>query len=278
MNALGQPGTVVVVGGTSEIARAILTRVLLSRPCDVVLAGRPGPRLDQAVRGLRALDARVQPVHVDATDVDHLVGALRAALVGREVDVALIAHGVLPDQDALERDPVAAGRLVTVNTAAAVAVGTLLAGLMRRQGHGVIVAMSSIAGVRPRASNYAYGATKAGLDSFFTGLGARLRGTGVHVVVVRPGFVRTRMTAGLDPAPFAVGSDDVARAVLAGLDRDVVWVPRALGPVMAVLRLAPRPLWRRLDQGPSQRLLRRTLAPWVTRPRRPQTSTRGGPR
>jgi decaprenylphospho-beta-D-erythro-pentofuranosid-2-ulose 2-reductase len=108
--------------------------------------------------------------------------------------------------------------------------------------------LSSVAAVRPRSSNAEYGATQAGLDAFFTGLRDRLRGTGVRVVVVRPGFVRTRMTAGRYPAPFAVDPGDVAEAVLAGLDHDVVWVPRLLGPMMAALRLAPGPLWRRLDR------------------------------
>lgn len=274
MNVLGQPGTVVVVGGTSEIARAVLTRLLLSRPCDVILAGRPGPRLDRAVRSVRVFGAHVQTVPVDAEDVDHLVRSLRSALAGREVDVAIVAHGVLPEQGTVERDPLAVARLVTINTTAAVAAGALLADHMRRQGHGVIVAMSSVAAVRPRASNYVYGATKAGLDAYFAGLGERLRGTGVHVVVARPGFVRTRMTASLAPAPLAVGPDRVARAVLAGLDRDVVWVPAVLGPLMIALRLAPRALWGRLDRGASQHPLH---GPHARRPRRPATST-GEPR
>jgi decaprenylphospho-beta-D-erythro-pentofuranosid-2-ulose 2-reductase len=248
LNVLGQPGTVVVVGGTSEIAQAVLGRLLESRPCGVVLAARPGPRRDATVHRLSRYGARVEVVDVDAADVDGLVGALGAALAGREIDLALIAHGVLPDEGSLEQQPAEAGRVVTVNLGSAVAAGLLLAGTMRRQGHGLLVVLSSVAAVRPRASNAVYGATKAGLDAFFTGLRDRLRGTGVRVVVVRPGFVRSRMTAGRVPAPFAVDPGDVAAAVLAGLERDVVWVPRALGPVTAALRLVPGPLWRRLDR------------------------------
>jgi len=258
MNVLGQPGTVVAVGGTSEIAQAVLGRLLETRPCAVVLAARPGPRRDAAVHRLTGYGARVETVDVDATDVEGLVGALGAALVGREVDLALIAHGVLPDEDLLEQRPAEAGRVVTVNLGSAVAAGLLLAGTMRRQGHGLLVVLSSVAAVRPRSSNAVYGATKAGLDAFFTGLRDRLRGTGVRVVVVRPGFVRTRMTAGRDPAPFAVDPGDVAEAVLARLDHDVVWVPRLLGPVMDALRLAPGPVWRRLDRRGRRRPGRRT--------------------
>lgn len=248
MNVLGQPGTVLVLGASSEIAGAVLVRLLRSRPCDVVLAGRPGPRRDGAVRAATALGARVTTVDVDATDVDHLVGSLRGALSGREVDLALLAHGILPDQAELERDPAAVGPLVTVDLASTAAAALVVADAMRRQGHGTLVVLSSVAGVRPRASNYVYGAAKAGLDAFATGLRDRLRGTGVRVVVVRPGFVRTRMTAGLAPAPFAVDADDVARAVLGGLQRDVVWVPRVLGLVMPVARFLPAVLWRRLDR------------------------------
>ncbi|WP_127131866.1 decaprenylphospho-beta-D-erythro-pentofuranosid-2-ulose 2-reductase [Georgenia sp. SYP-B2076] len=249
MNALGQPGTVLLVGGTSGIAGAIVDALLRSRPCEVVLAARPGPRRDAVARALTARGAVVDVVDIDAEDVDDLVAVLGAALAGREVDLAVVAHGRLPDQDALERDPAAAGRLGTVNFSSAVAVGLLLAQLMRRQGHGVIVALSSVAAVRPRASNYVYGATKAGLDAFFVGLGERLRGTGVRVLVVRPGFVRTRMTAGRAAAPFAVEPDQVAHAVLGRLARGgVVWVPGALGPVMTALLWVPAPLWRRLDR------------------------------
>ncbi|PFG39351.1 decaprenylphospho-beta-D-erythro-pentofuranosid-2-ulose 2-reductase [Georgenia soli] len=248
LNVLGQPGTVLALGGSSEIAQAFLGRLLESRACDVVLAARPSARRDAAVRRLEGYGARVEPVDVDAADSEGLVAALRTALAGHEVDLAVIAHGVLPDEGALGRRPADAADVVAVNLGSAVAAGLLLADLMRRQGHGVLVVLSSVAAVRPRASNAVYGATKAGLDAFFTALRDRLRGSGVRVVVVRPGFVRTRMTAGRAPAPFAVDADDVARAVLAGLDRDVVWVPAVLGPLTAALRLVPGPVWRRLDR------------------------------
>ena len=92
----------------------------------------------------------------------------------------------------------------------------LLAGRMRAQAHGRIVALSSVAGERVRRSNFVYGSTKAGLDGFFLGLGEALREHGVAVLVVRPGFVRSKMTEGLAEAPLAVDPDEVAEAVVGG--------------------------------------------------------------
>ena len=130
----------------------------------------------------------------------------------------------------------------------AVSVGVVLAEVMKAQGHGVIVCLSSVAGERVRRSNFLYGSSKAGMDGFYLGLGESLRGSGVRVLVVRPGFVHTRMTEGLSAAPLAVGAADVATAVLAGVDREaeLIWVPGALRGVMSVLRHVPRRLFRRL--------------------------------
>jgi decaprenylphospho-beta-D-erythro-pentofuranosid-2-ulose 2-reductase len=138
--------------------------------------------------------------------------------------------------------------IAQVDYTAAVSCGVLLADAMQRQGHGLVVALSSVAGERVRRSNFAYGAAKAGMDAFYLGLGEALRDTGVRVLVVRPGFVHTRMSRGLRPAPLSVTAYEVARrvgdAVVGG--RELVRVPAALGPVMFVLRHLPRPLFRRL--------------------------------
>ena len=116
------------------------------------------------------------------------------------------------------------------------------------QGHGVLVVLSSVAGRQARRANYVYGAAKAGLDLAALGLGDQLHGEGVQVLVVRPGFVRTRMTAGLPVPPLAVDADAVARAVVAGIRsrRTVVYVPSAFRVVAAVLAGLPRGVLRRL--------------------------------
>jgi decaprenylphospho-beta-D-erythro-pentofuranosid-2-ulose 2-reductase len=127
-------------------------------------------------------------------------------------------------------------------------VGVPLANRMKAQGHGSIVVLSSVAGERARRSNFVYGSSKAGVDAFFQGLADALVGTGVHVMVVRPGFVRTKMTAGMKPAPLSTTPEAVADAIVAGLARGstTVWVPPALRYLMSALRHVPRPLFRRL--------------------------------
>ena len=128
-----------------------------------------------------------------------------------------MAFGLLGDEEQAWQDHDAAVTLARVNYVGAVSVGVCLAEVMRRQGHGVIVALSSVAGERVRRSNFVYGSTKAGMDGFYLGLGEALRGSGASVLVVRPGFVRTKMTEGRSPAPLSVTAEQVARAVVTGV-------------------------------------------------------------
>ncbi len=189
----------------------------------------------------------VRALDFDATRPDEHEAVVAEAFADGDVDVVLLAFGVLPDA-ATAAAPDAAAAVVTTNFTGAVSALTASAARLRAQGHGTMVVLSSVAGERPRRSNYLYGATKAGLDAFATGLGDDLAGTGVEVVVVRPGFVRTSMTAGLGPAPLSVDASDVAEAVVAavGGGTRTVWVPGALRLVMSVLRHLPRAVFRRL--------------------------------
>jgi decaprenylphospho-beta-D-erythro-pentofuranosid-2-ulose 2-reductase len=162
--------------------------------------------------------------------------------------MVLLAFGLLGDQARDEREPEAAVRVAQTNYTGAVSAGLVCARSLQSQGHGSLVVMSSVAGERARRANFIYGSSKAGLDAFAQGLGDALHGTGVHVMVVRPGFVRTRMTAGLPEAPLATTPEAVATAVELGLRRrtETVWVPGALRVVMAALRHLPRGVFRRL--------------------------------
>jgi decaprenylphospho-beta-D-erythro-pentofuranosid-2-ulose 2-reductase len=246
MNAFDQPQTVLVLGGRSDIAQAIV-RALASPPLKtVILAQRAG---GDAFGGL---DPRVEVVTVDFDATDH---AGHAALIERiaerhgDLDVVIQAFGQLGADD-VNVDPVAAGNLADVNFSGAVSSGLAVADRLRRQGHGVLVVLSSVAGVRTRPSNFVYGATKAGQDAFATGLGHSLHGTGARVMTVRPGFVRSAMTEGLDEAPFACNPEDVAAAVVDGLrkKKPVVWAPGILRYVFAALRVVPGSVWRKLDR------------------------------
>jgi decaprenylphospho-beta-D-erythro-pentofuranosid-2-ulose 2-reductase len=163
-----------------------------------------------------------------------------------DIDLVIVAFGVLGDQLVFDADPEAAAEAARANYVGGVSSCLAVAGRIRQQGHGTIVVLSSVAGVRARKSNYVYGSTKAGLDAFAQGLGDALVDAGGRVMVVRPGFVHTRMTEGMDAAPFSTTPDVVARCILEGLqrNREIVWAPGVLRYVMTVMRHLPRPLWR----------------------------------
>ena len=247
-DAFGLPQSLLVLGGTSEIALATARRLIARRTRTVWLAGRPSPALDQAAEHLRGLGAHVRTVAFDA-----LAPASHEAVLGKvfaegDIDMVLLAFGILGDQASDEREPESAVRVAQTNYTGAVSAGLVCARALQSQGHGSLVVMSSVAGERARRANFIYGSSKAGLDAFAQGLGDALHGTGVHVMVVRPGFVRTKMTADLDEAPLATTPEAVATAVELGLRRrsETVWVPGALRVVMSALRHLPRGVFRRL--------------------------------
>jgi decaprenylphospho-beta-D-erythro-pentofuranosid-2-ulose 2-reductase len=226
----------------------VAARFAADRPLRVVLAARPSPRLDAAAARLRDLGCDVSTIPFDARAFDTHPETIDKAFAGGDLDVCLVAFGLLGDQERAWTDVDAAVELAEVNYTAAVSVGVLLARRLAAQGHGSLVALSSVAGERPRRSNFVYGSTKAGMDAFYSGLTEALRPNGVHVAVVRPGFVRTKMTEGLKPAPLSVTADQVADTVVDAVRRrrELVWAPPPLRLVMSALRHVPRPVFRRL--------------------------------
>ncbi|MER5212257.1 decaprenylphospho-beta-D-erythro-pentofuranosid-2-ulose 2-reductase [Streptomyces sp. NPDC002838] len=247
-DAFGIPQSLLVLGGTSEIAMATARRLIARRTRTVWLAGRPSPALETAASELRALGADVRTIAFDALDPDSHETTLGKVFAEGDVDMVLLAFGILGDQAHDERDPAAAVRVAQTNYTGAVSAGLVSARALQTQGHGSLVVLSSVAGERARRSNFIYGSSKAGLDAFAQGLGDALHGTGAHVMVVRPGFVRSKMTAGLEEAPLATTPEAVATAIELGLRRrsETVWVPGALRVVMAALRHVPRGVFRRL--------------------------------
>jgi decaprenylphospho-beta-D-erythro-pentofuranosid-2-ulose 2-reductase len=248
IDALGSPSSLLLVGGTSDIAVATAKRYLAERPLRVVVAARDTPRRRAVAEELAAAGARVDVVDFDADDPSSPKRMVAEAATGGDIDVAVVAFGQLGDAQQLREDAAAVAQLAQVNYVAPTVVGTELANRMREQGHGVVVALSSVAGERPRASNFVYGSTKAGVDAFYSGLADSLVGTGVSVLVVRPGFVRSKMTDGLDAAPLATTPEAVAEAIVTGIrrGRHTVWVPGAMRWVMSGLRHTPRAVFRRL--------------------------------
>lgn len=248
IDAVGNPQSLLLLGGTSEIGLAVAERFARSRPLRIVLAGRPGARLDDAATRLRATGSTVSVLPFDARRPETHAEVVEKAFADGDIDVTVVAFGLLGDQEAAWTNVEVARELAEVNYVGAVTVGVALAERLRRQGHGSLVALSSAAGERPRRSNFVYGSTKAGLDSFYTGLTEALRPSGVYVTVVRPGFVRSRMTEGMPAAPLAQTPEQVAEVIVAAVRdrREQVWAPGLMRWVMSVLRHLPRPVFRRL--------------------------------
>lgn len=250
-DALGAVQSVLVLGGTSDIALATVRRLVAPRAASVALAGRHSEPMARAADDLRAAGAgRVETVAFDALDTDSHDAFVKEVWerLG-DVDVVVVAFGVLGDQELAERDADEALRIVRTNYVGAVSVLVPVAQRLRAQGHGTLVVLSSVAGERVRRSNFVYGSSKAGLDAFAQGLGDSLLGSGARVLVVRPGFVRSKMTAGRKSVPFSTTPEAVAKAIeLALCSRaEMIWAPGILRWVMALLRHLPRPIFRRLD-------------------------------
>jgi len=248
-NALGEAQTIVLFGGTSEIGRAIVERLVSPATATVVLAGRNPGEIDTAAF---AADGRtVVTVAFDALDTAGHRGLVEAiARDHGDLDVVVVAFGQLGDHEAMRSDPEAAAALAQVNFTGAVGVMTAVAARFRHQGHGRMIVLSSVAGERVRSDNYVYGATKAGLDGFAQGLGDDLLASGASVLVVRPGFVHTKMTAGRPPAPLSTTPDVVADATVRALraGQRTVWAPGPLRYLFMGLRHLPGPIWRKFKR------------------------------
>ena len=256
IDATGNPQTILLLGGTSEIGLAIVQRYLRGTKARVILADLPNaPKRDAAIAQLQAAGAgSVEYLDFDALDTKGHPDVIEKAWAGGDVDVAIVAFGILGDAEELWQNQAKAVLSAQINYTAAVSVGVLIGANMRAQGFGQIIAMSSVAGERVRRNNFVYGSTKAGLDGFYLGLGEALREYGVRVLVIRPGQVRTTTTlehwkaTGAKEAPFTVNAEDVAELAVtsAAKGKDLVWAPGQVRVLMSVLRHIPRPIFRKL--------------------------------
>ena len=249
-DAIGNPQTILVLGGSSEIGLAI-TAKLASRTRSIALVGRSQEKLEQSATHLRSKGApEISTVIADAADASTAADAVEAGLkaLGGSVDLVLVAVGLLGDQEHDENDAGAAAELVAVNYAWPSAALSALRPSLITQGHGLVVHLSSVAAVRVRRANYLYGASKAGMDDFALGFGDGLDGSGVKVMTIRPGFVSTKMTAGRKAGPFSTTADKVAADVVAALSSSprILYSPGILRYIFGILRHLPLSLWRKI--------------------------------
>lgn len=248
-NAIGEPQNIVVLGGMSEIGLAIARRLMSPATKSVVLACRRPDEATAAVEAIARAGVSVEAVAFDGADTSsHRAFVDDVTARFGDPDVVVLAFGQLGDQSVFDDEPAEAVKVAQVNYTGAVSISLEYARVLRRQGHGRLVVLSSVAGERVRKANFVYGSTKAGLDGFAQGLGDALEGTGAGVLVVRPGFVHSRMTTGMKAAPFSSTPDAVADVVVKGLRSGArtVWAPGILRFVFSALRHLPGPVWRRL--------------------------------
>ncbi|EHB53459.1 short-chain dehydrogenase/reductase SDR [Mycolicibacterium rhodesiae JS60] len=247
---MNDTGPVVIFGGRSEIGVEVAER--LASGATVVLAARRADQLDEQIGAVRAAGATA--VHTVEFDADDLAshGPLIQRLVAEHgpIGTAVLAFGILGDQARAEADADHAVAIMQTDFVAQVSLLTHLSAAMRAAARGALVVFSSIAGVRARRANYVYGSAKAGLDAFASGLADALHGSGVRLLLVRPGFVIGRMTEGMAPAPLSTTpakvADATARALRKG--RGSVWVPAPLAVLAFAFRMTPRFVWRRMPR------------------------------
>ncbi len=246
-DATGAVQSALVLGGNSELATAVVDKLIAGRLRTVWLAVR-NPA-DAATR-VRELADRGVTAHVVTYDADDTTAHDTVLAACGEVDLILLAFGTLGEPFDLSMETAEATRMAHTNFVGGVGAAHASARHLAQQGHGSLVVFSSVAGVRVRAANAVYGAAKAGLDGFAQALADSLHGTGAHLMIVRPGFVHTKMTEGMEAAPFATTPENVAADVVSGLRRRkrVVWSPAVLQGVFGGLRVLPSSAWRRIGQ------------------------------
>ena len=242
---------VLIIGATSAIATACARR-WAAEGSEFFLVGRNLEKLQQTAADLESRGAQATALHtMDATDtgthaamLEHCIDAMR------QIDVALIAHGTLPDQQQCEQDPAVALQEFSNNGTSVIALLTLLSNQFETQRCGTLAVISSVAGDRGRPSNYLYGAAKAAVSTFCEGLRARMFKVGVHVITIKPGFVDTPMTQGLKlPKALVAQPDQVAKRIADGIDRkkDVLYAPGFWALIMLIIRSIPRFLFKRIN-------------------------------
>lgn len=241
---------ILIIGATSAIAGAC-AREWASRGAGFFLAGRDAGKLDALAADLSVRGAgTIHTWTVDATDLEAHPAMLEAGLRALGgFDIALIAHGSLPDQAMCEQDPAATLREFTTNGTSVIALLTALANQFEQQRRGAIAVITSVAGDRGRPSNYVYGSAKAAVSVFCEGLRARLFKAGVSLIDIRPGFVATPMTQGLPlPAALVASPQAVAQRIVAGIEhgKDVLYAPAFWILIMAIIRNIPGFLFKRM--------------------------------
>jgi len=237
---------VVFLGATKGMGRA-LARRMASRGDQLFLLGRDRADLEKSARDLE-IRAGGGTVGVALCDLEQPAGFAAALEAAGDFDTVVVTAGVQAPQEQMEDDAALVARVLGTNFTNTVIFCEEARRRLLARGGGTLCVFSSVAGERGRKPVILYGAAKAGLSAYLEGLDHKFRAAGLKTICVKPGFVKTGLTANLKPPPFAGEPDAVADIVLRAIDRGtpVVYAPRVWGPIMATIRLLPRFVMRRI--------------------------------
>lgn len=238
---------ILIIGATSAIARET-GKIYAARGYDLHLLARDDERLQKIADDYRTRGAA--SVEYEQLDINNFKPAFKKAFQTMgQVDIALLAHGILPDQDQCNNDLDTAKEAFDINGTSTMLMLLWLSGIMEKQGSGTLAAITSVAGDRGRSTNYIYGAAKSAVSTLLQGLRSRLDGTGVRVLTIKPGFVDTPMTAAFDKGFLWASPQTVAHGITKGIDneRDVVYLPGFWKYIMFIIRIIPERIFKKMS-------------------------------
>lgn len=246
LNGLGEYQKILVVGAKSDLALAILRQLPIAEDADVILLGR-NLKSFFIPDFLNAFS--VSRMEVDFTNIEITRESINEIFVKMDIDLAIIAYATLGNEE-LQLDPAIFAEVIYTNFYSQALVLNQINSRMTKQMHGQILHISSVAGIRPRKRNFVYGISKFGVDFIAQGLQKQNMDKNVFITILRPGFVHTKMTAKMQPAPFAIEKSKVAAIAARALikKRRIVYAPRILRIVMSVLKLLPERIFRLIDR------------------------------
>lgn len=238
---------ILIIGATSDMAQAIAKKYA-AEGWSLTLAALEKELLDPIASDLKVRSgAEIQTLEFDATDFSNHRNFYESLTT--KPDVVVAAFGYMSDQDEVRTDLDDIKRTIDINFTGMASVLSVVAEDFEKRGSGAIAAISSVAGDRGRQSNYIYGSAKAGLSTFLSGLRNRLATKGVHVMTVKPGFARTKMTENLElPAALTASPEQIAEAVFQGLEkkRNVVYTLWMWQWIMLIIKHIPEFIFKKM--------------------------------
>ncbi|OIO29614.1 MAG: hypothetical protein AUJ18_08175 [Candidatus Hydrogenedentes bacterium CG1_02_42_14] len=239
---------ILVIGGTSAMIRESL-RMFAKEGSKIYITGRTESKLTSIADELKVLGADVKEecIDLDLSD-EHLNFIKRAAEYLEKIDIAILAHGINIPQAEADSNIESGRKMIQTNFVSYVSLLTLIANQMIEQGSGKIAAIVSVAGDRGRQSNFLYGATKAALDTYLSGLRNKLHKYGIKVISIKPGYVDTPMTASFPHNPLFTSAKEAGELIFKAIsvEKDIVYIPWFWRWILTIIKIIPEQIFKRM--------------------------------